>query len=209
MKKRNLNQNAIDLVCNDDNSKLKNNEVMQNNDFVGNLNTYTKQKHKINYIDDNSSFSIIDDTDYFLLKLGFAYLNMVEANLNIKAIVLGVSWYPKGLTTNGYGIGYTYSQGSQNKNSITYNEKQDEYEFLYNFVIQDKYILTPYIIFGEHTSSVKNKNYYMTGFGLYLTSPQVIKNGQGPSMFIKQNIVYDYFKNSNEIIRVIGINWVW
>ena len=212
MIKQNLSQSTIDSICKDDEKKSNDKQVIVN---VTNapVNNNTNTNTNTNNVGANQLNNNKNEIEYFFWRIGGG--KYTRGEFSEDSYNLGIHYYVNGFTEDGFGFGLEVMVSGRDDLTYTRIESLNEYQLLYNFHLNNGFIVTPAYITGtRHYEFVpKNSSIYgpfstigdekIEGFGLYLTLPGVVKSGQGLSIFYKS------LKDQHESISNVGIQFIW
>ena len=148
--------------------------------------------------------------------------NAIKYTQKDGCIEIEVIWNEKNVVVsvkdNGFGIGYSASVSSKEEETYTsgyyYNYyttttrtiSTSEIELLYNLNIGNGFSVTPSYITGSITQDDDGILSYesdLSGFGIYLNFPSIVKSGQGLSIFAKQ------LSTEKSKIALAGLQFAW
>jgi hypothetical protein len=233
MIKQNLSQSTIDSICKDDkkesNDKNSNDKQIivniTNTPVNNNANTNTNTNSAgANQLNNNEN-----ELEYFFWRIGVGKYTREGAEYETNAkysessFNFGLHYYINGLAKEGFGIGAELTVSANNDSNHPRTEVLRELQILYNFHFDNGFNIAPAYITGKRSYTYtipaayySNSSYSsytveheitkdesISGFGLYLTLPEVVKSGQGLSVFYKS------LKDQHELILNIGIQFIW
>lgn len=153
-------------------------------------------------------------------RFGLGKMSISDSEYSETSVNFGLQYFANGLNENGFGIGgsssfaskdVTYSSGFSTY-SYSLEERTSELELMYNINIDNGFSITPAYITGSVTQSIASNNlthmensYSLSGFGIYLNFPSIVKSGQGLSLFVKKLSVEEV----NKDITLAGLQFVW
>jgi len=170
------------------------------------------------------------ETEYFLWRIGFGYMGIKEIEFSSFSINLGIQYFINGVNTDGFGIGWSISSSSAEYERTEYyssytktinytlHKVTSEFEMMYNFSFKSGYTLVPIIIIGRLNSTAEAKNKEelfeeddskITGFGLYLNFPSIVKSGQGLSLSAKYLMKEETRDSEAENITLVSFQFAW
>ena len=222
MIKQNLSQSTIDSICKDDEEKSNDKQVIVN---VTNapVNNNTNTNTNTNNVGANQLNNNKNEIEYFFWRIGIGKYTRegAEYEKNAKysesSFNLGLHYYTNGLKDEGFGIGAELTVSANNDSTNDRTESLSELQLLYNFHFDNGFNIAPAYITGSrsytYTIPARHSSYTyeyeitkdesISGFGLYLTLPGVVKSGQGLSIFYKS------LKDQHESISNVGIQFIW
>jgi hypothetical protein len=218
MIKQNLSQSTIDSICKDDEKKSNDKQVIVNITNAP-VNNNTNSNTNTNNVGTNQLNNNKNEIEHFFWRIGGG--KYTRAEFSESSYNLGLHYYINDLAKEGFGIGAELTVSANNDSTNDRTEALIELQILYNFHFDNGFNIAPAYITGKRsytyiTSSSVNTGYSsytsehqiakdesISGFGLYLTLPGVVKSGQGFSVFYKS------LKDQYESISSIGIQFIW